>query len=433
MGAQFRAAKAILKTSMKFPLSSRRILTLAALVGVGAAFSGAPAFAQDADIDVLRAQIAELQARLDKLAAQQDAQQKTQDAQQKALDNSKAVVSTKSQIRISGLLQVHALNYFGQNGTSTTRTADTFRLRRGEIRITAPQITDKVSATVMFDPAKSALARRDRDNILQEIVVSYAVDKNNSVDVGQFKIPVGYESLVSSSALPFVERPLIFTSRDPFDGGYGDVRDTGLQLNSKFSKDFNLRLGVFNGIGDRQNALALSDNKAVLGRLDYGGVKNLTLGVSGGVANTGTSGTANGAAVTRRADRNLLNFFAAYNKDKIYAAGEYLRGDAVPITFGSNSTTNAPIIVNGRDIEGYYGAVGYMFTPKLQGLFRYDNLDTNRSTSNTTLKDYTLGLNYFLKGNDAKVQFNIVDHNGDSGAVGFRDGTELRTAFQAAF
>ena len=412
---------------MKFqPSFSPRLVAVAAIAGAGLAFSGAPAHAQTTEMDELRAQLAELQARLDKLATQQEAQQKT-------LDNAKPVVSTKTPIKISGLLQVHTLDYFDQGGNSNTRTADTFRLRRGELRITAPQITDKVSATVMFDPAKDTTSSRARNNILQEIVVSYAVDKRNSVDIGQFKIPVGYESLVSSSALPFVERPLIFTARDPFDGGYGDVRDTGVQLNSQFSRDFNVRLGVFNGVGDRQNALALSDEKAILGRLDYNGVKNLTLGISGGVGNTGTSSTANGSTVTRRAHRNLLNLFAAYNKAKIYAAAEYLRGNAVPITFGTNNANNAPIIVNGRDIQGYYGAVGYMFTPKLQGLFRYDNLDTNRDASNMTLQDYTLGLNYFLKGNEAKVQFNIVNHNGDAGAVGFRDGTELRTAFQASF
>ena len=400
---------------------------MAALVGASAAFyGGAPAQAQQTELDVLRQQIAELQKRLDTL----DAAQKATDT---TLKNAKPVVSTKTPIRISGLLQVHALDYFNQGGTSNSRRPDTFRLRRGELRITAPQITDKVSATVMFDPAKSSLAKRDRDNILQEIVLSYAVDKRNSVDLGQFKIPVGYESLVSSSALPFIERPLIFTSRDPFDGGYGDVRDTGIQLNSQFSKDFNLRLGVFNGIGDRQNALALSDNKAILGRLDYNGVKNLTVGVSGGAGNTGVTATSGAVSQTRRADRTLFNLFAAYNKNKIYAASEYLRGDAVPITLTQANGSTPGVTAAGRDIEGYYGAVGYMFTPKLQGLFRYDNFDTNRNAGNTTLKDYTLGLNYFLKGNEAKVQVNIVDHNGDSGASGQNKGTELRTAFQASF
>ena len=105
-----------------------------------------------------------------------------------------------------------------------------------------------------------------------------------------------------------VERPLIFTSRDPFDGGYGDVRDTGVQLTSNF-RDFEARLGVFNGVGDRQNALALSDEKAILGRLAYTGVRNLTLGVSGGVGNTGTNVSVGDATLVRRADRTLFNLF----------------------------------------------------------------------------------------------------------------------------
>lgn len=427
MDVQFSDAKGILKISMKFqPSFSHRLVAVAAIAGAGIVLSGAPAQAQTTEMDALRAQLAELQTRLDKLAAQQDVQQKT-------LDNAKPVVSTKTPIRISGLLQVHALDYLNQGGTSTTRTADTFRLRRGELRITAPQITDKVSATLMIDPAKDTTSSRARNNILQEIVVSYALDKQNSFDLGQFKIPVGYESLVSTSALPFVERPLIFTARDPFDGGYGDVRDTGLQLNSKFSKDFNLRLGVFNGVGDRQNALALSDNKAILGRLDYNGVKNLTLGISGGLGKTGVSATSGTTTQVRRANRDLFNLFAAYNKGKIYAASEYLRGNAVPITLTQAVGATPAVTAAGRDISGYYGAVGYMFTPKLQGLFRYDNLDTNRSTGNSTLKDYTLGLNYYLKGNEAKVQLNVVNHDGDAGAAGIRKGTELRTAFQASF
>ena len=408
------------------PSTCSRLLTVAGVAGVAAAFYGAPAQAQTTEMDALRAQLAELQKRLDELAAQQA-------TQQKALDEAKPPVATKSPIKVSGLLQVHLLDFFNQGGTSDTRRPDTFRLRRGEIRITAPQITDRIAATVMFDPAKDTTSGRARNNILQEIVISYDINKKNRADIGQFKIPVGYESLVSSSALPLVERPLIFTSRDPFDGGYGDVRDTGVQLTSNFS-DFEARLGVFNGVGDRQNALALSDEKAILGRLAYTGVKNLTLGVSGGIGNTGTNVSVGDATLVRRADRTLFNLFGAYNKDKVYAAAEYLRGDAVPIrVFGAGQTTADPVVVAGRDIEGYYATLGYMFTPKLQGLFRYDNLDTNRSISDSKQQDYTLGLNYFIKGREARVQFNVIDHNADANARSGRDGVELRTAFQASF
>jgi hypothetical protein len=60
----------------------------------------------------------------------------------------------------------------------------------------------------------------------------------------------------------------MFTQRDPFDGGYGDVRDTGVQLRGTQGQ-FDFRLGVFNGFGDRQNTLAVSDAKAVLGMLTF--------------------------------------------------------------------------------------------------------------------------------------------------------------------
>ena len=414
----------------KTPLSARRALLMAGLVGAGAAFYGAPAHAQQSEIDVLRQQIAELQARLDALDAAQKATDKT-------IAGAKPVINTKSPVVVSGLLQAHLLNYFDQGLTPARRNADTFRLRRGELRLTAPRITDKVSGTIMFDPAKNTASTNPRNNVLQELVVSYALNKtktgSNTIDVGQFKIPVGYESLVSASALPFVERPLIFTTRDPFGGGYGDVRDTGVQLTSKF-QDFELRAGIFNGIGDRQNALALSTNKAYLGRLAYTGIPGLILGVSGGSGNTGVTNTVNGRTVLRNADRTLLNFFGAYTKNKLFASAEYLRGDAVNVNFGVNSTNNNAVIINGRNVEGYYGTIGYYFTPKLQGLFRYDNFDTNRDAGSSTLRDYTLGANYYLKGNEAKVQFNIIDHNrGSNLAATSPKGTELRTAFQATF
>jgi hypothetical protein len=80
----------------------------------------------------------------------------------------------------------------------------------------------------------------------------------------------------------------MFTQRDPFDGGYGDVRDTGVQLRGTQGQ-FDFRLGVFNGFGDRQNTLAVSDAKAVLGMLTFRpkAIQGLQVGVSGGTGNTG--------------------------------------------------------------------------------------------------------------------------------------------------
>ena len=426
------------------PLS---LACVAGLVGLGFAFLDAPAHAQQSELDVLRQQIAEMQAKLQQL----------EDAQKKVADTAKTApaVTTKSPVVISGLLQVQSLNYPSENIQNNGESSrDTFRLRRGELRVNAPSITNKISGMLMIDPAKTATNRnanngtassviRLRDNILQEIQLSYAISKNPKrgliLDAGQFKIPVGFESLQGSSALPFTERALIFTQRDPFDGGYGDVRDTGIQLRANFP-EIEARLGVFNGIGDRQNGLALSDHKAILGWLAYKpkSVAGLQIGISGGQGNTGVEGvqTVNGAniAITPRDHRKIFNAFAAYKKDKFSAQGEYLTGDATPIQVNNG-------MLAGRNIKGYYGSVGYFFTPKIEGVARYDYVDTNRDRADSDVTDYLLGVNYYFKGNNAKLQTNLVKRNGGANAATNlnpasnlrNDRYELRTSFQIAF
>lgn len=385
-----------------------------------------PAQAQQTEVQALRAQIEELVGRLEKLEADN-----VKAADAAAAAKSSPAVTSKSPVVVSGLLQVHSLNYLSQD-RAFARNSDTFRLRRGELRLTAPSITSRISGTIMIDPAKAASNTaaapliRARDSVLQEIQLSYLLNKkgNNSltVDVGQYKIPIGYESLQSSSALPLVERALIFTQRDPFDGGYGDVRDTGIQLRGT-SGQISYRLGVFNGLGDRQNTLANSDPKAILGLVSFKpkSVQGLEVGVSGGKGSTGNSATAG----TARTDRSLFNLFAAYKKDKLTLQSEYLKGDA-QLADGTGI----------RDIAGYYGLVGYQINKRVEAVFRYDSLDTNRNASGAKVSDLTLGLNYYLKGNNAKIQTNIVRHSGAAGAsiAGLRpDRTELRTAFQVAF
>jgi hypothetical protein len=434
---------------------ARRVAGSAAIALAAATLlgNGLPAQAQQTEVEALRAQIEELSQRLEKLETSQVAAAETA--------RSTPPVSSRFPVTLSGLLQVHSLNFFNQEGPAPT-ASDTFRLRRGEIRITAPSITPRLSGTIMFDPAKAQFNRsasfgeagsntiRARDAILQEIQLSYLLKRaapgaapgmqnNIYIDVGQFKIPVGYESLLSSSALPLVERALMFTQRDPFDGGYGDVRDTGIQLRGTQGQ-FEYRLGVFNGFGDRQNTLAVSDAKAVLGLLSYRpkGIQGLQLGVSGGTGNTGFRGS--GSLLSGpRADRDIVNAFAVYNRDKLTLQAEYLEGSGTGIT---NVGSSGPVI-SARDIRGYYGTVGYRFTPKLEGVLRYDFLNANRDgAGDTEVRDIIAGLNYYIRGNNAKIQVNVLRRDG-AGGLGSsvsnpssdiqNDRTELRVQGQVAF
>jgi hypothetical protein len=385
----------------------------------------APVQAQQSEVEALRAQIAALTTRLDTLEADQ---LKTADAAKAA----SSTVSSKLPVTVSGLLQVHYLGFPQNNGAAQN---ETFRLRRGELRLTG-NITPRISGTILIDPAKglrlntsgTTLSVNQSTNILQEIQLSYLLNQSKTSplygDIGQFKIPVGYEGdLVSSSALQTVERALMFRQRDVANGGYGDIRDSGAELRGSFNR-FDYRLGVFNGLGERQNDLATSDTKALLARLVYKPqfAEGLHMGVSGGVGNT--RNTPGGA--TTRADRSLLNLFAVYHKNKLTWQNEYLTADSQVLTGGT-----------AHDIRSYYSSLGYQFTKRWEGVLRYDAFDFNRNGSNDVPKELTLGVNYYIKGNNAKIQANLVRVQGASSAdvpsALQRDRTELRTNFQVAF
>ncbi|RYZ84678.1 MAG: hypothetical protein EOP06_17655 [Proteobacteria bacterium] len=356
---------------------------------------------------------------------------------------------------IGGLFQIHSLNYLTETtGTGSSASSDTFRLRRGELRVTAPSITDRLSGTVMFD-----LARPDStnspgsfqgaaNNILQDLQITYKLNSLANkksqlfLDVGQFKTPVGYESaLIPTATVPFLERSLIFSGRDRFNTTYGDQRDAGVQVRAT-TGEIEARLGVFNGFGDRQNSLASSDNKAILGLLAYKpkAISGLTIGVSGGLGNTGVlftstaTPTVPSSTVTIRAHRNIANAFLNYKLKKLTLQGEFLRGNAS--SFIAGTATNAAV-----DPQGYYFGGSYFLTPRLELLARYDTLDFDHKIDNATVRDYLLGLSYYLKGQN-KLQVNLVRRVGGDAAptsatnpaANFRnDRLELRTGIQLAF
>jgi len=419
----------------------RKPLLALALLGAGTVFGLAPARADQAELDALRAQMADLQKRLDALEA----------VQKKAPETSKTrpVTTSRFPVVLGGLIQLQSLNYLNETvRPGGIGSNDTFRLRRGEIRITAPAITDRVSGTAMFDVARPASTTTPgtfqgaSNNLLQDLQVTYRLSSANAaakqffVDGGQFKVPIGYEAtLLPTSQVPFLERSLIFTGRDPFGTTYGDQRDIGIQLRA-VGPQFEARVGVFNGFGDRQNSLAASDQKALIALLAFKPrfLNGLTLGVSGGVGDTGVSFTpATGAATNLRASRNIFNAFGVYNLRKLTLQGEYLRGHSAPFTVAG--TPNGA-----RNLQGFYAGGSYFFYPRLEALLRYDTLDFNEEQSGNIVRDYLLGLNYYLAGQN-KVQLNLVRRVGGANAptganpaANYRDDRlELRSGVQLAF
>lgn len=368
-------------------------------VALSALMLGAPGvvYADQADdVTALRQQILQMQQRLDELEA---SQKETKATAEKAAEASKKGVKSKVDLSVGGLLQVHAYAPLSGDGSQGNNT---FRLRRGELKLTA-KVNDRITGVAMFDIAKAKNAPKEKDAVLQEINIAYLLSKSDTnktyIDVGQFKLPLGYESLTSSSALPLLDRSMIFTQ-----GKYGDVRDTGAQLRGN-AGDFEYRLGLFNGLGESQNKTASEDSKAFAGRVSWKAAEGFRVGAS--AAKAADSG-------------KIFNLFAGYEAKKLWLSGEY----------GKGSRDSGATIVDG---DGFNLTAGYRLSPKFEAVARYDKFD---DTSKGSAKEMTLGLNYYIKSNNAKIQLNLVKHDGPSGISGKgfdHNWTELRSGFQVAF
>ena len=55
-----------------------------------------------------------------------------------------------------------------------------------------------------------------------------------------------------------------------------------------------------------------------------------------------------------------------------------------------------------------FRSVGWKFNPHLQLLGRVDQFDPNKNAINDKRREYTLGLNWFIKGQALKVMLNYV-------------------------
>ena len=58
--------------------------------------------------------------------------------------------------------------------------------------------------------------------------------------------------------------------------------------------------------------------------------------------------------------------------------------------------------------EGLYTTLGYRITPKVQLVARYDQYRPNLDSPNNMQKEYSAGINYFLKGQALKLMLNYV-------------------------
>lgn len=214
-----------------------------------------------------------------------------------------------------------------------------------------------------------------------DIYVANASIPHHTIILGNTRTPTGYEGGRSDSIIPFVARAQI--SRN-----FGNTRKVGLRVKGNYdlieydlggySSDTYFR-SFFPGaeFAGWVNFKPLGKTKGKYGNLRLGG------GITAGNNNT---------------DYFVSGLYAGYEYKNFMANFEYASADGY----------NGAYTISTNKAEGFYSTIGYKITPKLQILGRYDHFIPNKNYADDIRREYSVGLNYFLKGQAMKIMLNYV-------------------------
>lgn len=320
-------------------------------------------------------------------------------------------------VELHGFLQIYYR-------TGDPLIKDGYRLRKADLKFSG-DISPRLRWRIAFDAAKALTLNKtvsevsdtltlsdasidQKSRILQDAAITYVVNRQLQIDVGQQIVPLSYEGTISSSKIETIERTLFISERSRAVG-LGDVRDIGVAANGTFSM-LEYHVGVFNETGDGAGATDANDQKAVVGRVA------IRPPVLPGLQ-FGGSGAFEGGPPSQHRER---------------AAGEIL--------YVSPAFTLRAEMMQARDgflhRLGWYGLGAYRPTQRLQLSARFDSWDRDRtgeSSVNDALERQIVGAaSYMIDDSGAKVVLNVVRQtfpNIDT----IRPGTILLAAFQAVW
>jgi phosphate-selective porin OprO/OprP len=228
---------------------------------------------------------------------------------------------------------------------------------------------------------------------LADAFVNWSKYSFANVQIGQFKTPHGYEQLLSDTKTIFIERSL------PNDQ-LTVSRQIGLGVNGAVAnKRVTYGVGLFNGNGVNNGA---NDNENFMyaGRVAATawtrGADKLAFGVNG-FTSTDTGLTVPMLTGTFTGHRTGWGADGQLTLGQLDLGAEFLH-------LLANRRTGADATA-----EGWNAFAGYFVLPKtLQAVLRFETYDSNVDTANTTSDTWTLGLNYYLKGDDLKLSLNYL-------------------------
>lgn len=226
------------------------------------------------------------------------------------------------------------------------------------------------------------LERNFVQNLFADMYIATNKIPHHRVLIGHSRPPVGMEGAAGPFVLPFIARSQI--SRN-----FGTVRKLGARVSGDYSL-MNYDFGVYSSDTYFQEFFPGAE---FIGRVDF-----KPLGKTDGKYGKLLVG---GSMDAGHRDNNfcVVGAHVQYNYKRFMANFEWAQANGYNGPAGYSTDKHA---------SGFYTTVGYMLTKKLQLLARYDEFDPNREISNNNKREYSVGLNYFIKGQGLRLILNYV-------------------------
>lgn len=249
----------------------------------------------------------------------------------------------------------------------------------------------KTFVRFMFSPVKTYEGRNYFQTFFADNYITYKISKNNTILAGHTWVPIGIEGK---------ESPLVwqFFNRSQLTMNYAGVRTLGTKLMGNY-KYVDYQLGFSSaGRGFTDwfpgpectgwvEFKPLANTKGKYGKLTIGA------GFNGG---------------------NTVSHYAVGMGAINY---EYKRLRAIT-EFGMADGSNGALGYSPNKSQGINGTLAYRITPRIQALVRYDQFDPNTEKANDLRREYTTGINYFVKSQALKLMINYTLYSVENGTYG---------------
>lgn len=240
----------------------------------------------------------------------------------------------------------------------------------------------KENFRIMLDPTHRSSHMPFMEPFFQDLYVETTRIPHTSVLVGNSRPGVGIEGAQSPYTLAFINRSQI--SRN-----LANIRKFGVRVRGDYSlMDYDV--GIYS---------SSTNFTAFFPGHEFDAWMNIKpLGKTDGKYGKLVTGAGLQSGEKHGMSYYLTGAYAGYEYKKFWTKFEYARAN------GSNGGSG----LTDRRSQGLFWTVAYHVTKKLEILARYDQFDPDREIKNNNQREYTLGANYYLKGQAMKLIFNYV-------------------------